>query len=173
MGRNHYTTRKARSLGFRSGFEHEVVKELESLGVPFEYESEKCKFQYYKPVTKGAVVDPNNWSIVKLDNDFKVVQVCEYTCDFLIPKLDGGSLYIETKGRFLGKDRAKHELIKKQYPELDLRILFQQDGKATSKYSYLEWCEAKGILAAKIVKPTQQREGKYIPPEWLEVCIAK
>lgn len=44
----------------------------------------------------------------------------KYTPDYILPN----GIVIETKGHFISADRAKHILIKKQYPDLDLRFVF-------------------------------------------------
>ena len=74
-----------------------------------------------------------------------------YTPDFKI-----GTVYIETKGRFLPKDRAKHLLLKEQYPDMDLRFVFnnpQAKLNKGSKTTYAEWCIKHGFSYAKGVIP--------------------
>ena len=167
MGRNSYTTAAARRLGYRSGFESDLAADLQEHGIDFEYESKNCKLTYYKTVPKGAVIDKEG-VLKELDKGDKVIQICEYTCDFLIPKKKGGFLWLETKGRFVGKDRTKHKLIKAQHPDIDLRMLFSYNGKATPKLSYLQWCREVGIPAATVVKPTKTRKGRYLPTAWMK-----
>ena len=82
--------------GFRSGLEEKVAEFLTSKGVKFTFET--MKIPYVKPETKHV-----------------------YSPDFI---LDNG-IIIETKGRWLLDDRKKHLLIRKQHPDLDIRILFQ------------------------------------------------
>lgn len=69
-------------------------------------------------------------------------------------------MYIETKGYFRPEDRKKLLSVVKNNPNIDLRILFQQDNyltKAkTSRYS--DWAEKKGFKWAV----------GSIPDEWLE-----
>lgn len=68
-------------------------------------------------------------------------------------------IYIETKGRFLSSDRAKHLLIKEQYPDLDVRFVFSNASSRLSKASsttYAKWCDKHGF---------QYAEG-LIPIEW-------
>ena len=53
-----------------------------------------------------------------------------YTPDFVIEKKDGSKIYIETKGLGRGFDypaRRKMEEIRKQYPDIDIRIIFTSD----------------------------------------------
>ena len=69
--------------GYRSGLESSVGEQLNSAKVRWEYESERIPFTPLKRT---------------------------YTPDFII-KGQAVKMYIETKGRFLGSDRAKHLLI--------------------------------------------------------------
>ena len=118
--------------GFRSGLEEKVAEYLTSKGVGFSFET--LKVPYVKPETKHT-----------------------YTPDFI---LDNG-IIIETKGRWLLDDRKKHLLIRKQHPNLDIRILFQNANAKISKgskTSYADFCEKHGI-------PYAHRE---IPEAWLK-----
>lgn len=75
-----------------------------------------------------------------------VVKPKKYTPDFVLPN----GVIIEAKGRFTGADRVKHLLLKKQHPELDIRLVFQYDNKLSknSKVRYSDWCEANGFQYA-------------------------
>ena len=118
--------------GFRSGLEEKVAEFLTSKGVKFTFET--LKIPYVKPETQHI-----------------------YTPDFI---LDNG-IIIETKGRWLLDDRKKHLLIRKQHPNLDIRILFQNANAKISKgskTSYANFCEKHGI-------PYAHRE---IPEAWLK-----
>jgi len=44
-------------------------------------------------------------------------------------------IYIETKGRFLAKDRTKHILVQEQYPDIDLRFIFSNSRQKLYKGS--------------------------------------
>ena len=117
--------------GFRSGLEEKVAKYLTSKGVRFSFET--LKVSYVKPETKHT-----------------------YTPDFI---LDNG-IIIETKGRWMLDDRKKHLLIRKQHPNLDIRILFQNANAKISKgskTSYADFCEKHDIRYAH----------RDIPEEWL------
>ena len=68
-----------------------------------------------------------------------------YTPDFI---LENGVM-LEAKGRFLSSDRAKHLLIKKQHPELDIRFVFMRSKNTLNKRSkttYADWCDKHGFL---------------------------
>jgi hypothetical protein len=130
-----------RKYGFRSGLEETNAKGLEALGVPFTYEEERI--EYTKPARKAR-----------------------YTPDFIVRENVDGTprkkpLIIETKGRFLTADRQKHLMIKDQYPELDIRFVFNNPNARISKQSkttYAMWCEKHGFQYAK----------GMIPAEWLQ-----
>lgn len=127
------TTKREVALkhGFRSGLEDDVAKMLTEAGVPFTYE--KTKIRYIKPASEH-----------------------QYTPDFV---LDNG-IIVETKGRFLVADRKKHLLIKRQHPELDIRLVFSNSKQKLAKGSYTtyaQWCEKNGFLYAD----------KTIPQHWL------
>ena len=80
-----------------------------------------------------------------------------YTPDLYFP---GKNLYIELKGYFRPEDRAKIKAVKKQNPEIDLRIVFQKANKTitkNSKTTYGDWATKNGFLWS---------EGT-IPGEWI------
>ena len=82
----------------------------------------------------------------------------KYTPDFV---LDNG-IIIETKGRFVGADRAKHLYIKKQHPgKYDIRFVFNNPNARltkASKTTYGKWCEKHGF----------KYSAKSIPKEWFD-----
>ena len=118
--------------GYRSGFEHKVSDQLKENKIKFEYET--TVIPYIKPETKHT-----------------------YTIDFTLPN----GILIETKGRWVIEDRKKHLLIKKQHPELDIRMVFMS-GKTKirkgSKTTYGMFCDKHDILWAE----------KTIPESWLK-----
>lgn len=117
--------------GYRSGLEDRVSQQLKSLAIPVKYEEMKIKYA--------------------------VNEVRTYTPDFELPN----GIVIETKGRFVVADRKKHLLIKKQYPDLDIRFVFS-NSKAKinkgSKTTYGLWCDKHDFLYAD----------KLIPEEWIK-----
>jgi len=123
---------KARALGYRSGLEVKIARELEEAGVKAGYETVTIRY-----------VIPERAS--------------RYTVDFVLPN----GILAETKGRFLTEDRKKHRLLREQYPELDVRLVFSNPdaliGKR-SKTTYAKWCDMIGIPYA----------AKSIPQEWLD-----
>ena len=81
-----------------------------------------------------------------------------YNPDFTIAP----NTYIETKGRFLSADRAKHLYIKEQHPEVKVYFLFGNASNTltkSSKTTYAAWCEKYGFEYADFYK-----DG--IPEEW-------
>ena len=125
------TRSRAIKAGYRSGFEDDSAKYFKKKRIKFPYEKERIEWLDVKPR--------------------------HYTPDFI---LENG-IVIETKGRFVSNDRRKHVEIKKQYPELDLRFVFQNSRAKLykgAKSSYGDWCKRHGFKYAQ----------KVIPDEWLE-----
>jgi len=131
MARKRYTkTQAAKVKGYRSGLEVDLDESLKQKGIDGEYEQHKIK--YIKPATNHT-----------------------YTPDFKLPN----GIFIETKGRFVAEDRKKHILIKDQYPELDIRFVFQNSKnklRKGSKTTYADWCVKYGFKFAD----------KEIPTDW-------
>ena len=120
--------KSATQISYRSGLEEHVADQLDQLGVQFEYETMVIK--YIRPQ-----------------------KTHRYTPDFILPN----GIIIETKGRFLTKDRQKHLLIKKQNPDLDIRFVFSNPNQKiskTSKTTYAKWCNTNGFIYAKETIPT-------------------
>jgi len=118
--------------GFRSGLEKRVADELNSQGISFSYE--EMKIEYTRPARQS-----------------------KYTPDFV---LTNSGIIVETKGRFMTDDRAKHLLLKAEHPHLDIRFVFsnpKQRISKSSKTTYSMWCEKHGFKYAK----------GSIPIEWL------
>jgi hypothetical protein len=117
--------------GYRSGLEEDTAAYLKKKKVKFTYEKEKIKW-----------VD---------------LKVRTYTPDFVL----ANGIIVETKGRFISVDRRKHKEIKKQFPELDIRFVFNNSRAKLykgAKSSYGDWCDKHGFKYAD----------KVIPDEWLE-----
>ena len=118
--------------GYRSGFEHKVSEQLTESKIKFGYED--TVIEYIKPQTNHT-----------------------YTIDFTLPN----GILVETKGRWVIEDRKKHLLIKKQHPELDIRIVFQSAKtkiRKGSKTTYGDYCDKHGIIWAE----------KKVPESWLK-----
>lgn len=117
--------------GFRSGLEDTISTQLKNAGVEAKYEP--FRIQYIQPERKA-----------------------HYTPDFVLPN----GIIIETKGRFITKDRQKHVFLKEQHPDLDIRFVFSNPNNRISKGSqttYGLWCKKHGFQFA----------AKLIPAEWI------
>lgn len=118
-------------LGFKSGLEETNSKHIEKvLGQPLLYET--LRVRYLVPLSFHT-----------------------YTPDFLLTN----GIIVETKGRFLPVDRAKQLLVKAQYPELDIRLVFSR-AKAPiatgAKTTCAMWADKNGFQWAE----------KLIPEAW-------
>ena len=120
----------AKKYGFKSGLEENISNQIASKGIEVKYESEKVA--YIVPASQHT-----------------------YNPDFRLPN----GIIIETKGRFVAADRKKHQLVKEQHPNLDIRFVFSNSKNKISKNSkttYGMWCEKNGFKYAD----------KEIPEEW-------
>lgn len=113
---------------FRSGLEERIAKQLEDLGVSYDYET--LKIRYTKPKEIGR-----------------------YNPDFILPN----GIIIEAKGQFITADRKKHKLIREEFgAKYDIRFVFsnpnQKIGKK-SKTTYADWCQRYGFQYAKHTIP--------------------
>lgn len=110
---------KARALGYRSGLEAKIARELDAKGISYGYETLKIPFT---PPLKERT----------------------YTPDVILPN----GIIVELKGRFLTEDRQKHKHIKDQHPLLDVRFVFSSARTRLSKNSpttYAMWAEKYGF----------------------------
>lgn len=140
MARRKRTTKTSTSrsvgyrLGFRSGLEDRVSQQITEAGLKLLYETDKVN--YVVPARDA-----------------------KYTPDFKLPK-QGGFFYVETKGIWTVQDRAKHLLIQKQHPDLDIRFVFSNQNAKLYKgspTSYASYCEKHNFRYAN----------KVIPEAWL------
>lgn len=120
------------ALPYRSGLEDRLATQLKNQGIDKVYEM--YTLSYIIPASKH-----------------------QYTPDFVLPN----GIIIEAKGIFDSTDRAKHLLIKKQYPNLDIRFVFS-NAKAKiykgSKTTNAAWCEKYGFIYAN----------REIPSAWFK-----
>ena len=85
-----------------------------------------------------------------------------YYPDFILPN----GVIMEAKGYFKPEDRRKMLAVKKQHPDLDIRLVFQAPGNTltkTSQTTYAKWAEKNGFLWA----PSHD-----IPPEWFDKRVS-
>ena len=105
-----------KEIKFRSNLEKRVAPLLTTLGVSYEYESNKIPY----------TIQHN------------------YTPDFVLPN----HVYLEAKGYWAAEDRRKILAVKKDNPDIDLRMVFQSPYNKISKRSkttYAQWCDRHGI----------------------------
>lgn len=118
-----YTVRKD---GWRSGLEEAIGKQLDGLGVAYEYESVGIPF-----------VQPS--------------KPRKYTPDYILPN----GIIVESKGLFESSDRQKHLMVKEQHPDLDIRFVFSNPNTRIAKKSattYGIWSSKNGFqYAAKMI----------------------
>lgn len=89
---------------------------------------------------------------------YRVEETKNYTPDFYIHSSD---IYIEAKGWFKLEDRKKMLRIKEQWPDIDLRFVFQDSTntiRKESKTTYGDWCDKNGFKYAD----------KVVPQEWID-----
>lgn len=107
----------------RNKFEQRIERSLKRAKIKFKYESEKIPY-----VIAG-----------------------HYIPDFII-SVPSGKIYLETKGHFRPEAKRKMAAVKRQHPELDIRIIFY-----SRKLKDIRWADKLGF--------------KYsidtIPEEWL------
>ena len=123
------------SYSYKSGLEERVGKQLEELGVEFSYESVKLD---YRVPSRPA----------------------KYTPDFLI-----GHLVIECKGWFKTKERQKMLQVRKDNPDLDIRLVFERAKNRIYKGSpttYGAWATKNGFKWA---------DRGIIPDEWIKEVL--
>lgn len=116
----------AQKHGYRSSLEISLQKFFLANGVSFKYETTKIQWE---------------------DRRFR-----KYTPDFILPN----GIIIETKGLFTVEDRRKHKEIKSQYPELEIRFVFENSKRRISKVSkttYADWCDKMKIKHANKEMP--------------------
>lgn len=137
MKRQTRSTSKGRAVlykaRYRSRLEERIADQLDEAGISFEYENRKVK--YTVPARHAT-----------------------YTPDF-----DLGPFLIEAKGYFRSAaDRQKLVLVKRDNPEVQIRLVFQKANNPIYKGSpttYAKWAEDHGF---------QWADGGVIPDEWLK-----
>lgn len=121
---------------YRSGFEKDIAAKLEKRGIPFQYEVREI------PYTKRQIIKKKTKELHGLAEDFVAYTYHIYTVDFTFE-----SFHVEAKGQWKAADRKKMIEIKKQHPDLDIRMWFQSDNKINpgSKTRYSDVCKKNGI----------------------------
>lgn len=106
-----------RRTGYRSQYEADIAAGLTASGVSAAYEAVRLPYS----VTLSST----------------------YTPDWILPEQ---CIVLEAKGAFSKADRDKMELIKSQYPHLDIRMVLQHPtARLTPKarMTLADWCDAR------------------------------
>lgn len=90
----------------RNPFEAKLQRQIVRSKIPFSYETERIEY----------------------------VIVGNYIPDFIL-QTSSGKIYIEAKGYFRREAKVKMVAIKKQYPDLDIRIVFYKPNKTYAKWA--------------------------------------
>lgn len=109
---------------YKNQFEADVAKQIGKRKLKFKYEAEKIPY----------------------------VLAGHYVPDFII-ETEHGKIYVECKGYLRKEAKAKMVAVKRQHPNLDIRILFYEKRK-----SQIRWAERNSFLWAV----------EKIPNEWFK-----
>lgn len=143
---NHFhssgNSKRANALkyGYKSGLELTVSEQIKQTDYELRYEAETLN--YVVPERRA-----------------------KYTPDFIFTKRNGGTMYIETKGRWTTADRTKMKHVLQSNPGIDIRMIFQNPNQKLSKTSpttYEAFARKLGI---------QHVAKKDIPAEWFSECV--
>lgn len=121
------------SVHYRSGFESRIGQDLNERGI--EHGFETVVLSYTSTVRGGSCLECGSK---------KVGKARKYTPDFIIPRAGHSTLYVEAKGRLPSTDRSKMRDVKKAWPDLDIRFLFQRRSKVEMT-KLINWCEKNGF----------------------------
>ena len=152
--------KRANNQGFASGLEKRNGYTLGRADVEYWYESGPCVINYSLPIVNHKVANAATCGDCG-STDVRTHHL--YTADFAFKSKSGKLILVECKGHPLawtGKTRSKHQAIKKQFPDMDLRFIFNnKHGKisARSKTSNADWCKRQGFLC----------ETDTIPQSWI------
>lgn len=125
---------------------------------PTQVRCERRTIPKYKSKSERRVIDP----LLPLGARYEPVRLPYpagtryYTPDAILPN----GIAIEVKGRFLPADRAKLLKVLEAYPDLDLRMVFDNPNRTlnkTSKTTYGMWCDEHAIPYAT----------KRVPQSWV------
>lgn len=118
------TTRATRTTyagqTFASAFEAQVAEYLSSIGAEWKYEPIRLPW---------------------------IPKLRLYVPDFYVKLPNGESFYLEAKGYFDPQARVKMSQIKKQYPDLDIRMFFMNDSvkiPPAKTTTYADWAKKTG-----------------------------
>jgi len=98
---------------------------------------------------------------------YEPTKMAYYVERHYIPDLEVGTMIVELKGYFRQDSQRKMKAVKAQYPDLDIRFVFQKASatiqgakkrKDGSKMTCQEWADRNGFIWAE----------QTIPEEWLK-----
>lgn len=126
--------RKDSTTTYRSKFEERVAKQLDDMGVKYEYETYSYEYDEVLRKNMARCGDCGSRNLLRTG---------WYTPDFF---LDNGVI-IEAKGRFTAADRRKQIAIREAHPSLNIKMLFMRDNKIhrNSDTKYSDWCMQNDI----------------------------
>lgn len=128
--------------GHRSRIEQRIANHLDSLGVPYGYET--LKLTYTVPETSK-----------------------KYTPDFIL----SNGIIVEAKGwPFDSQDRQKLLLVRDQHPHLDIRLIFENPLNKIntgSQTTYADWATQHGFQYAAKLVPSEWITDEKPPAERL------
>ena|SRR5687767_12325037 len=113
-----------KKVKLRNKFESRIEGQLKRAGVAFKYESIKIPYILARHYIPDFIIDTPN-----------------------------GKIYLECKGYFRPEHKAKMAAVRKQHPELDIRLLFYSKTKANEKWA---------------IKHGFKHAFHEIPRDWLE-----
>lgn len=89
----------------------------------------------------------------------------KYVPDFIITFKDGRKMYIEMKGYLREEDKVKLVAVKRDHPDIDLRIVFQKDNKVyrNPNFKYTDWAKKYGIPSAIGTPPSDWFRQELVP----------
>lgn len=131
-----YKSRRSILAPFKSLLEQDFAKYLVDQSINYLYEPIKLSYilpEQRKTYTPDFIYDPKSRRRISHP---------------VTPEDLLGKVIIETKGRLTARDAAKMAIIKKTYPELDIRFIFpvdavfnkKQKGRDGGKFRYSDWC---------------------------------
>lgn len=140
MGNSRYwrhSAKRKKQIGkYKSVLEAKFAADMEEKGIGFGYEPETL--EYRTRVVRG-VCDSCGHT--------KVSQNRTYLPDFRA-RVGDRIIFVETKGRLTGADRAKMVAVKAAHPELDIRLVFGSNNKLRkgSDKRYSDWADKHSFL---------------------------
>ena len=104
---------------YKSKLEASVAERLDVIGIEYEYEGDELQYSIPK----------------------------KYIPDFVYELPNGQRVYLEIKGWFRYEDMQKMRAVKRDNPDLDIRLVFAHDGRAYSgsEMRYSDWADKNGF----------------------------